>query len=61
MCRRVTCPDCGKPTYAGCGAHIEQVLGDVPPAQRCQCRTQAKPASSAMPSWWPFGKKEGDK
>ena len=35
MCRRVTCKTCGKPTYAGCGMHIEQVLGDVEPADRC--------------------------
>jgi hypothetical protein len=34
----VTCPQCGKPTYAGCGAHIEQVLGNVPKDQRCKCR-----------------------
>jgi hypothetical protein len=26
MCRRVDCKQCGKPTYAGCGAHVEQVL-----------------------------------
>jgi hypothetical protein len=38
MCRRVECSRCGKPTYAGCGAHIEQVLGDVPLEQRCKCR-----------------------
>jgi hypothetical protein len=38
MCRRVTCECCGKPTYAGCGAHIEQVLGDVPVSERCRCR-----------------------
>jgi hypothetical protein len=38
MCRRVTCAQCGKPTFAGCGRHVEQVLGDVPAAQRCQCR-----------------------
>ena len=36
MCRRVTCDICDKPTYAGCGEHIEQVLGDVPVDQRCQ-------------------------
>lgn len=36
MCRRITCATCGKPTWAGCGAHVEQVLRDVPPAQRCQ-------------------------
>jgi len=35
MCRRVTCKKCGKPTYAGCGQHIEQVLAGVPKAQRC--------------------------
>lgn len=38
MCQRVTCPQCGKPTFAGCGAHIEQVLGNVPKDQRCKCR-----------------------
>lgn len=37
MCRRVTCSSCGKPTFAGCGMHIEQVLGDVPRADRCRC------------------------
>jgi hypothetical protein len=36
MCRRVTCSTCSKPTWAGCGAHIESVLGDVPTADRCQ-------------------------
>ena len=40
MCRRVQCDKCGKPTYAGCGMHIEQVLGDVPVADRCHCRDQ---------------------
>ena len=60
MCRRVTCDRCGKPTYAGCGAHIEQVLKDVPKAERCQCREQASQAregeaSGAQKSkWWPF-------
>jgi hypothetical protein len=38
MCQRVSCKHCGKPTFAGCGRHVEQVLGDVPPAQRCRCR-----------------------
>ena len=49
MCRRVDCPQCHKPTYAGCGMHIEQVLGDVPRADRCTCREKAKAekASSA--------------
>jgi hypothetical protein len=37
MCRKVICRDCGKPSWAGCGAHIESVLGDVPKAERCRC------------------------
>lgn len=47
MCRATTCLKCNKPTWAGCGAHIEQVLGHVPEAQRCQCRAAA--ASSEAP------------
>jgi hypothetical protein len=35
MCRKVQCSKCGLATWAGCGAHIEQVLGGIPPAQRC--------------------------
>ena len=40
MCVQVSCNKCGKPTYAGCGAHIEQVLGHVPKDQRCKCREE---------------------
>ena len=47
MCRRITCTTCGKPTWAGCGAHIEQVLGDVPKAERCQCRESDTRSSQA--------------
>jgi hypothetical protein len=46
MCRRVTCPTCGRPSFAGCGAHVEQVLGNVPRAQRCRCREE-RPKVSA--------------
>lgn len=53
MCRRVTCDKCGKPTFAGCGAHIEQVLGDVPKDDRCKCREESA-SSEAMPK--PFWK-----
>lgn len=42
MCVRVTCNVCGKPTYAGCGAHVESVLAGVPKDERCKCR-EAKP------------------
>lgn len=40
MCRRVECSRCARPTYAGCGAHVERVLADVPPGQRCRCREE---------------------
>jgi len=35
---RIKCPKCQKPSWAGCGAHIEEVLADVPPEQRCKCK-----------------------
>jgi hypothetical protein len=37
MCQRVTCSRCGKPSWVGCGAHVEQALRGVPPAERCAC------------------------
>jgi hypothetical protein len=37
MCTRVNCRQCGKPTWAGCGRHIEEALRGVPPDQRCTC------------------------
>lgn len=43
MCRRVDCSKCGRPSFVGCGAHIEQVLGDVPPSDRCQCHAERQP------------------
>jgi hypothetical protein len=50
MCRRVECQRCKKPTYAGCGKHIEQVLGDVPREKRCTCRDQPKQDGAEAPS-----------
>jgi hypothetical protein len=46
MCQRIQCKKCGKPGYTGCGAHIEQVLGDVPKEKRCQCASSNTSASS---------------
>jgi len=39
MCQRVTCKNCGKATYRGCGMHVEQVLSGVPASQRCSCES----------------------
>jgi hypothetical protein len=53
MCRRIQCSSCGKPTYAGCGMHVEQVLGDVPKEDRCRCREESRkgrPEGSERPS-----------
>jgi hypothetical protein len=59
MCRRAECSKCGRPTYAGCGMHIEQVLGDVPAAKRCRCREERAPkaddaggAGAGGPWYW---------
>lgn len=49
MCQRVTCKTCGKPTFAGCGRHVESVLSDVPVEARCRCRETANEAE-ATPS-----------
>ncbi len=49
MCSRTRCSRCDKPSWRGCGAHIEQVLGDVPEQERCQCRSANTSAASAQP------------
>jgi hypothetical protein len=53
MCRPVGCSACGKVTWAGCGAHVDQVMRGVPAEQRCRCRDE-KPAAPPEPrrSWW---------
>ena len=46
MCMQTKCGKCGKPTWAGCGAHIEQALANVPRDQRCRCREQSQEQSA---------------
>jgi hypothetical protein len=36
MCSRTTCRKCGKPTWSGCGQHIEIALKGVSKSARCQ-------------------------
>ena len=36
MCSRTTCRKCGKPTWSGCGNHVEQALKGVAKKDRCQ-------------------------
>ena len=64
MCQRITCSSCGKPTYAGCGRHIEAVLGDVPVADRCRCREKKaaapKSGSARATGFWSWlGREKG--
>lgn len=35
MCYPATCRQCGKTTWAGCGAHVDDVRRTVPAAQWC--------------------------
>ena len=36
MCSRTTCRKCGKPTWSGCGQHVEIALKGVAKKDRCQ-------------------------
>lgn len=57
MCRRIQCEVCGKPSFAGCGMHVEQVLADVPKPERCRCAEEraseqrSGQAAQKSPSW----------
>ena len=47
MCHQITCATCNKPTWEGCGEHIEYALKGVPLNERCSCpRDQVKAAPS---------------
>ncbi|MGA4506982.1 hypothetical protein ACQB6R_01455 [Propionibacteriaceae bacterium G1746] len=41
MCRAVTCKQCGKTTWAGCGQHVDEVMKGIPKAQQCPGHPQA--------------------
>jgi hypothetical protein len=48
MCRPATCRTCGKTTWAGCGQHVDQVMRNVPPAQRCDGHETGESASGGF-------------
>lgn len=37
MCTKISCDTCGKPTWKGCGEHIEEALAGVAREDRCVC------------------------
>ncbi len=47
MCQRITCHTCGRPSFSGCGKHVESVLRDVPVDERCRCREEPRQAPSS--------------
>ncbi|KAG2202453.1 hypothetical protein INT46_002248 [Mucor plumbeus] len=42
MCMRVTCPECNKFTWAGCGKHIDQALAGLKEDEICKCKEEKK-------------------
>lgn len=36
MCEQIMCRKCNKPTWAGCGQHIEDALYGIAMEDRCQ-------------------------
>jgi len=38
MCSPALCRQCNRVTWSGCGAHVDEVMADVPEQQRCTCR-----------------------
>ena len=47
MCRSVTCKQCGKTTWAGCGQHVDAVKAGVPEGRWCEGHPKAPGAFSA--------------
>lgn len=52
MCRPVECMVCKKTTWAGCGAHVSQVMSVVPPERRCTCSQEEKDKAASEGSVW---------
>lgn len=42
MCHRITCFTCGRPTWEGCGEHIDQALAGVSADERCHCHAASQ-------------------
>ena len=38
MCSPVMCSRCNKVTWSGCGQHVDAVMRNVDPSQRCTCK-----------------------
>lgn len=49
MCSKVICKSCKKPTWSGCGEHVEEALAGIPISERCEGhpKEQTKPGFMA--------------
>ncbi|MDR2256412.1 MAG: hypothetical protein LBE25_10495 [Arthrobacter sp.] len=47
MCRPVSCKNCGKTTWAGCGQHVAAVKAGVPASQWCACTDEEKASAKS--------------
>lgn len=48
MCRPTKCKNCHKTTWAGCGKHVDSVMKNVAPQDRCNCTPQEKSSSAGF-------------
>lgn len=42
MCYQVTCSECKKPTWGGCGKHIDGVFTNFKYEDRCACKARTQ-------------------
>lgn len=49
MCSPMTCRQCGKTTWTGCGQHVDSVKSRVPASQWCE--GHEKPAGRSFFPW----------
>ncbi|WP_167853928.1 hypothetical protein [Acidipropionibacterium timonense] len=50
MCHRITCPLCGRPSWEGCGRHVEDALAGVARADRCPGHDPGEYARAHVPA-----------
>ncbi|KAI0136303.1 hypothetical protein BJ170DRAFT_6267 [Xylariales sp. AK1849] len=49
MCMKVTCNNCSKATWFGCGAHIPSVLDNISTDQWCTCEPKVEKDGKKYP------------
>lgn len=61
MCMKTSCRECGKPTWAGCGRHIESALRGIPEADRCPGWKSGRCPGKTESAYVPPPEEESDK